>query len=393
MRSDSTVDVLMVGPIPPDQNYIGGIGTLLRAQLNSWELPASVALLNTELFQREFGTTGKFRLKNFLTFLINAVRLTLAIWQRDPVLVHFHSSTRLGLLKDGILAFWARWICQRKVILHIHNAIAEVILLPLPVFWQRLELRFLMASCDRMVFLSRTVVSDLTRKLSANETTRLYAKAAFLVNFTEFTELPDRRPHLRASGAPVNVFFIGNIGQQKGAYDLLLAAQQVALRCVIPFRVVFAGPFDSQEDAERMSALVSEIGLADYIQFLGPVTGPAKVEAFRDADIFALPSYGEGVPVALLEAMAFGLPIVATNVGGIPETVTDGKDGFLFPPGEVETLTANLVRLIESPQLRLEIGRAAQARAVKCHTVHAYFVALSQLYSTVGLKPLCAVGS
>lgn len=387
MRSSSAVDVLVVGPIPPIQNYVGGIGTLIMTQLARWELPLSVAHFNTELWAREFGDTGRFRPRHLLAFVINGFRLSAALRRYRPAVMHFHTSIGLALVKDMLLAAWGRWIFRCKVVLHVHYGVVDAILLVRSPCMRRLQLRTLMLACDRLVFLSESVVREMAAMLPPAAAARLQAMASVLPNFTEVPLAPRE---IRPVGAtPLIVFFIGNIGHRKGAYDLVRASARIVQQCEVPFRLVFAGPFDSPEDARCMTALVEELGLSRCVRFIGPVTGEAKTEAFRTADIFALPSYGEGVPVSLIEALAFGIPVVVSDVGGIPETVTDGLEGFLLHPGQVEVMAATLGRLIEDPELRRKMGCAGRARAEQCYSVGAYFKALHRLYS--GLKLLAEV--
>jgi glycosyltransferase involved in cell wall biosynthesis len=108
---------------------------------------------------------------------------------------------------------------------------------------------------------------------------------------------------------------------------------------------------------------------------------------FREASIFALPSYGEGVPVSLIEAMSYGLPSVVTNVGGIPETVKEGVEALIISPGDISALSAALVRLLKAPDLRIRLGQAARLRSQKCYSSQAFFMALRELYTSLNCLP------
>ena len=99
--------------------------------------------------------------------------------------------------------------------------------------------------------------------------------------------------------------------------------------------------------------------------WLGWLDADAKARALREADIFLLPSTSEGLPVALLEAMAYGKPIVATRVGGIPDVLADGTEGVLVPPGDVAALAAAVGELVGDPDRARELGRAAKERVAE----------------------------
>lgn len=96
---------------------------------------------------------------------------------------------------------------------------------------------------------------------------------------------------------------------------------------------------------------------------LGSVRGAEKEACLRGASVFLLPSYAEGLPMAILEARAHGLAVVTTPVGGIPDAITDGETGILIPPGDIAALTAACICLLRNSELRSRLGEAARQRA------------------------------
>ena len=105
-----------------------------------------------------------------------------------------------------------------------------------------------------------------------------------------------------------------------------------------------------------------------------------KYKYYKQADIYVLPSYAEGLPMSILEAASYGLPIVATRVGGIPEIIDDGVNGFLIDPGDKGALTDRLLRLIENPELRSQMGRAAYQKVKEKFDVDTVVKQLDSLY-------------
>ena len=205
-------DVLLVGPIPRAESYVGGIAMLIITQLNNWQLRTSVAHFNTELWARDFGSTGRLRLSHIVAFCINTIRLAWVTACARPVIVHFHSSIRLALLKDLALALGVRWLYRSKVVFQIHYAMAESILLSRSPRFRRFQIRLLMISSDRIVFLSRNVIDDMASMLSPKAAASFRLKSSILPNFTEIPPNMDRHPK---NSEPLRFFFYWECGTQK----------------------------------------------------------------------------------------------------------------------------------------------------------------------------------
>jgi colanic acid/amylovoran biosynthesis glycosyltransferase len=116
---------------------------------------------------------------------------------------------------------------------------------------------------------------------------------------------------------------------------------------------------------EQLAAEVAGQGLQDVVRLLGPVGQDDLPRWYEWADVFCLPSYAEGVPVVLMEAMATELPVVTTRIAGIPELVRDGDTGLLVEPGRPALVAAAVERLAAAPAERAALGRRARARIVE----------------------------
>jgi glycosyltransferase involved in cell wall biosynthesis len=181
-------------------------------------------------------------------------------------------------------------------------------------------------------------------------------------------EVPDRRARTQ-----VQFLYLGRICETKGAFDLIRAFASLSESERVRARLVLAG----NGELEQARRLATECG--------APVTVLAWLDARRrDAllaasDVFVLPSHREGMPMAMLEAMANGLPLIVSAVGGIPDVVTDGVEGSLIAPADIPQLSRALSAMITDPDRRWELGRHARERAAQFE-VGAYATSLLGLY-------------
>lgn len=161
-----------------------------------------------------------------------------------------------------------------------------------------------------------------------------------------------KQPH--ADGAPISLVYLGYIYKEKGIFDLLdvIAANRDRWRGKLTLTI------GGQWNEDRVLSFIKDNGLDEMVKFVGWVSGDAKSKILSTTDILILPSYYEGLPISVLEAMSYAMPVITTPVGGIPEVVTDGVEGTLFAPGDKPGLTAAIDRYIDNPSLIAKHGDA-----------------------------------
>ena len=152
------------------------------------------------------------------------------------------------------------------------------------------------------------------------------------------------------------VIFVGRLDPVKGASLLIEAMAQVIARHP-DARLTLVGDGPTRAPAQ---AKAKELGLADSVTFAGFQSQPAIAAMLEEADMLVLPSFAEGVPVVLMEAMASRIPVIASRVAGVQELVEDGVSGFAIPPGDVATLADRIIRLMEDPALCARMGQAGR---------------------------------
>lgn len=155
------------------------------------------------------------------------------------------------------------------------------------------------------------------------------------------------------------ILYAGTLCRRKG-YDVLLKAFGLISSKYPDWHISFAGnPYllDGVNELEDGRRIANELGISNQVEWLGWVSGMEKEYVFQQSSVYCLASEGEGFPMGVLDAWAYGIPCVMTPVGGIPDIVEDGKNGLLFPVGDVNKLAKQLGQLLSNPQLRSSIVR------------------------------------
>ncbi|MDF9392753.1 MULTISPECIES: glycosyltransferase family 4 protein [Methylococcus] len=187
----------------------------------------------------------------------------------------------------------------------------------------------------------------------------------------------DALPEERESGRP-EVLFLGRLREKKGVFDLVRAIPVVLKR--VP-DTVFTLAGDGEMEAVRRLAV--DLGVSDAIKLPGWIKDAEKDAELSAARVLALPSYFEGLPVCILEAMAGGVPVVATSVGGIPELLADGECGLLVPPGDVEALAEALVLVLQDAALRRRLRESAFRRVLNYYAIPSVLCQLDAVYRSI----------
>jgi glycosyltransferase involved in cell wall biosynthesis len=154
------------------------------------------------------------------------------------------------------------------------------------------------------------------------------------------------------------LLFVGRVSFDKGIYELLDAVDKINRTAHPPLKICFVGTFLPDEKV-RFYEKLSELDIEKHVKYAG--FQDDVVPYYSAADIFVLPSYHEGLPLALLEAMSTGLPVIASRVGGMSEIIEDGVNGILLPPKDVEAIIEKITWCIDNPKRMKEMGGNARS--------------------------------
>jgi len=302
-----------------------------------------------------------------LVLLWRLARLCMVDW--PPDVVHIHTCSWFSFWRSCIDVALAR-LLRRRVLLHIHGGQFHQFLgsLSAPSAWFA---RKILKACTRVVVLGEGWKTLLDKWCDP-------AQAKVIV-------VPNGVPIQPVQGAQdTDVFTIvclANYAPQKGQADLIKAT--AALRSNRPVKIALLGSETERGQRQRLVDLATKLGIVDQLDAPGPVVGEAKEAWWARATCFCLPSYGEGLPMAVLEAMSKGIPVIATRVGAVPEAVEDGREGLLHEPGDVKTLTAHLQALLDHPDWARSVGLAGRDKLIREFSLERSAACLLDVYTSV----------
>ncbi len=180
----------------------------------------------------------------------------------------------------------------------------------------------------------------------------------------------------RENPAPFEILFVGRLVPVKGLTILVDALDRLA-RQGRSVRLRIAGDGPERAALERR---VTERGLNPQIIFEGWQNPEAVRALYRQADVFVLPSFAEGIPVVLMEAMAMEIPCVASRITGIPELIRDSTDGLLVTPSSEEELAQAMARLMDDPKLRMQLGKSARQQILDNYDLRRNIAQLGSIF-------------
>lgn len=193
------------------------------------------------------------------------------------------------------------------------------------------------------------------------------------------------------NGARHVVLIVGHLSEVKGYPTFLRACASIAAHVDGCSFVALGGEMIARGYRGQLERLAEELGILDRVQFLG--WRREVVEILHAADVVVLPSLIEGLPMAVLEAMACGRPVVATAVNGTPEAVVDGETGFLIPPNDAAALAAAVLRLLRDPTLARQMGAAGRRRVERDFSIERSMASVHALYDELLARPPVAAAA
>ena len=358
--------ILCILPTPPP--FAGpeiGSHLLLNSKLSELceliHLPSNIRDNNRD--------KGKKDLRSVIRLIGLCSKQILLSWRNKPQITYtLLSQNKSGFIRDACYIFLAKMMGQ-KVVAHFRGGNFDVFYAGAGWFWKRViakvlrQVDWVVVQAERLRYLFEPLVPpDRIRVIYNGIDTSFFSPKA----------------NLRDGDFSVRILFIGHLSIAKGFGDLLDAIPIIVREQPNTEFLIVGERFLKERNIlvnrqgtsmslsgleEQLQNIESESHLRDRIRFLGTVYGEEKERVFAEADIFVLPSYAEGFPLSILEAMAAGLPVVCTPVGAVPEVVEEGKNGVFVTPGRSEELAEAILSLVKDNVFREQMGAANRARA------------------------------
>lgn len=280
----------------------------------------------------------------------------------DVAIVHLHAAMKGSFWRKAFYSFMAR-LFGVPTVLHLHGSETKQFFSGLS-FVGRVVVRWTLSGQSAVIVLSE----------SWAEFIRNFCPAAKVFVVPNYVDVQERTADLKVKDE-VEVLFLGALGQRKGIYDLIRALH-ASLLTGRRLRLLIGG----DGEVENVRTLSEELKISAQVTLLGWIDRTTREALLSQVDVFVLPSYNEGLPMSVLEAMAFGIPVITSPVGGIPELITDGVNGLLVPPGSITDLSNALNKLYDSNALRVELGTQGRCRLAETYSRDSSTLRLLNVY-------------
>ena len=353
-----TIHVVMMGTAPGGR---GGVSSVAAQFLrHDWESPIELSQIDTHVSGTAVERTGAF-LAGYCKLL------RLLVLNRGRVdIVHMHMS--------GNGSFYRKYLVHRLVkrfgkkdIIHLHASRFHSFYQTAGKGVQK-RIRRLLLECDRVLVLGSYWEKTILR-------IEPEARAEILKNSVELPE--------NCSGwneALYQLVYLGTLIERKGLQDLLqamslLRQEKPALAGRV--RLVIAG---SGEEEAKLRSMAEKLGIAGQIRFAGWIEDKEKKQLLQSSQCMVLPSYDEGLPIAILEALSYGLPVVSTDVGSVSDAVLDGQNGYLVSAHAPEQIATAIADIFENQARWERLSRQARKTAETQFDERLMFQRLEQLY-------------
>lgn len=347
--------VLMVGV---DQSTKGGMWTVAQNYLHSEEF-----CRETDLSYIPTSITGSVA-KRVLFTAKALCRIAWALLTKKYDILHVHMAERGSVYRKNIVMDMAR-VFGCKIVVHMHGAEFQQWYEASPEKRKK-HIRRILNKADAVIILGHYWNAFLQELMERKDKIRVVYNAV---------AVPEE---CRYNPKAANLLFLGAVGKRKGVYDLLEAMKLADDRLSPNTKLLIYGPdVDGAIEQE-----ITQAGLSRRVEYRGWLSGEEKQAVFQNTAVNVLPSYNEGLPMTILETMAYGIPNISTNVAAIPEAVNE-KNGCVIRPGDVRELAEQIVAMMNDTCARAAKSEAAYRAAKEKFSLQHHLDAVLDIYQNL----------
>lgn len=354
--------ILFILHLPPPVHGSSLVGSqIFNSKKINESFHARYVDLNTSNDLAEIGKMGAYKVGKYLK-IISLVLTELIL--RKPDLVYIGITARgTAFYKDAFLVALCK-LFGCRMIFHFNNKGVSTYR---PTKLQKWLYEVVFKN-SRAIVLSELLYSDVESYFKRNEV----AVCPYGVEDVALDDIMTFRSETAVHSNRNTILYLGNLIKSKGSLVLLQACNLLNLKGV-DFKCLLVGG-EGDISAIQLNELIRQYNLDEKVIYLGKMVGEKKAEAFRNADVFAFPTFYsfEALPIVNIEAMHWGLPIVSTFEGGIPDEIVDGETGFLVKQEDAIALADRLEILLKDRQLRLKMSIAGRLRYEAFYTYQAF---------------------
>lgn len=309
-------------------------------------------------------------LERLKIYIVGIIKTIVKIFSGKIDVVHIHMSYKGSFYRKSIIILLVK-LLGKPIVLHMHGSCFKEFYNGLGTL-QKKYCSYIFNKVDKLIVLSKS--------------------------WKEFFELiiPEDKIEVVNNSIPINnlqinikkqlkeevVFiFMGRLGQRKGIYDLLNVAEQISLddKYKNRFKLIIAG----DGEIDKVSDIIRQKNIQDIVINKGWIDGDDKEKLLKEGDVFVLPSYNEGLPMAILEAMSYHLVCISTNVGGIPEVISHGLNGYIHKPGDTFQLFEYIKNTIDDNYNRTKMSEKSFERVYKNFNQEKELCKIKKIYMNI----------
>lgn len=280
---------------------------------------------------------------NVTQFTIAFIKVFFTLAFKNVRIVHLHVASRGSFYRKSVFLMLAK-VFKAKAVFHLHGAEFKVFYEQESGLFKKFFIVNSLKQADIIIVLSESW------KQWVNDVIGDEKPVVVVYNSIPSNDLPS------LSNRDRSILFLGKLEQRKGVYELLIAFKKVLMQ-LDDVRMLLCGNGNLQE----YRTIAVQLGIAQNVDFKGWIGPEERSKYLAGSSMFVLPSFNEGFPMSIIEAMSYGMPIVSTNVGGIPEAIQDGKTGLLVSAGDTDALADAMLKFLNDPMLAQEFGLAAKS--------------------------------